>query len=408
MNDIAIVGAGQAGLQLALGLLKNGRSVTLVSNRTAADIAHGHVMSSQGMFDRALQTERRLGIDFFQRSTPQLEGIAFTVAGPEGTQALHWSVPLHEPGQCVDQRVKFPRWLEEFAARGGDLRIEEAGVEELEELAAQHELVIVAAGKGEVARLFERDTERSTYDAPQRALALTYVTGMRPHAQVQGVSFNLIPGIGEYFTAPALTTTGRCDMMIFEGVPGGPMDRWDEVRTPSEHLEHSLAILRDFVPWEYERCADVALTDDNGILAGRFPPTVRHPVATLPSGARVLGAGDVVVLNDPLTGQGSNNAATCADVYLTAILERDTGPFDDEWMRATFERYWDYARWSTQWTNSLLHAPEPHVLALLTAAADSRELRDAIALGFSDSRTFFPWWADPRAAAEKIAATSSR
>lgn len=407
MRKIAIVGAGQAGLQLALGLQANDYEVTLLSNRTGADIAAGKVMSSQGMFDRPLQTERKLGIDFFQDDTPQLEGMAVNVVGPDGGRALHWTVPLHKPGQCVDQRVKFPRWMDELTARGGELRLVEAGVEEVEELASSHDLVIVAAGKGEIARLFERDAERSTYDKPQRSLALTYVTGMKPHESIQGVSFSLIPGVGEYFTAPALTTTGLCDMMIFEGIPGGPMDRWGEVRTPAEHLAHSLDILRTFVPWEYERSRDAQLTDDNGILAGRFPPTVRRPVAVLPSGARALGAADVVVLNDPITGQGSNNAATCADIYLTAILEHGPEAFDGDWMQATFERYWDYAQWPTRWTNLLLQPPAPHVLALLGAAAESRELRDAIAYGFNDASTLFPWWEDPQAAEEKLAAATA-
>jgi hypothetical protein len=63
---------------------------------------------------------------------------------------------------------------------------------------------------------------------------------------------------------------------------------------------------------EAERCRDIELTDGNGILAGRFAPTVRKPVAKLPSGRCIFGMADVVVLNNPITGQGSNNAAKCA------------------------------------------------------------------------------------------------
>ncbi|MGU4174388.1 styrene monooxygenase/indole monooxygenase family protein, partial [Pseudomonas aeruginosa] len=178
---------------------------------------------------------------------------------------------------------------------------------------------------GEISRLFERDAHRSRFDQPQRALALTYVTGMKPREPFSAVSFNLLPGVGEYFVFPALTTTGPCEIMVFEGVPGGPMDCWGDVKTPEQHLERSRWILDTFVPWEAERCRDIALTDDNGILAGRFAPTVRKPVATLPSGRKVLGMGDVVVLNDPITGQGSNNAAKCADTYLRSILARGNG-----------------------------------------------------------------------------------
>ena len=38
------------------------------------------------------------------------------------------------------------------------------------------------------------------------------------------VSFNLIPGVGEYFVFPALTLSDPCEIMVFEGIPGGPID----------------------------------------------------------------------------------------------------------------------------------------------------------------------------------------
>ncbi|WP_306805384.1 styrene monooxygenase/indole monooxygenase family protein, partial [Escherichia coli] len=117
-------------------------------------------------------------------------------------------------------------------------------------------------------KLFECDTARSRFDKPQRALALTYVHGMRPAPVFSRVAFNLIPGVGEYFVFPALTTTGPCEIMVFEGVPGGPMDCWRDIKTPQDHLATSLDILRTFLPWEAERCASVELTDANGILAG--------------------------------------------------------------------------------------------------------------------------------------------
>ncbi|MGH8431378.1 MAG: NAD(P)-binding domain-containing protein, partial [Solimonas sp.] len=46
MTRVAIIGAGQSGMQLALGLLGAGHEVTVVSNRTAQQIREGPVMSS--------------------------------------------------------------------------------------------------------------------------------------------------------------------------------------------------------------------------------------------------------------------------------------------------------------------------------------------------------------------------
>ena len=397
MAKVTIVGAGQSGLQLGIGLAQDGHDVTLISNRTGEDFQTGRVMSSQFMFASSLDSERALGIDFWQDTCPQTEGVQFSIPHPEirGEKALTFASRLDRPGQSVDQRVKFPRWLEHFESIGGTLVNHEATVADLERYADTSDLVIVAAGKGEIASLFERDPSRSPYDSPMRALALTYVTGMTPRPDYTAVCFNLCPGVGEYFVFPALTTTGDCEIMVFEGVPGGPMDCWSDVTTPDEHLAKSKWILQTFFPWEADRNRESELTDPNGILAGRFPPTVRKPVATLPSGRPVLGMADVVVLNDPITGQGSNNAAKCAAAYQASISEHGEGPFDAAWMEATFEGYWSYASSVVNWTNALLLPPPEHVLRILGAASQYDAVAHRFVNGFDDPRDFDRWFMDP-------------
>ena len=404
MRKITIIGGGQSGLQLGIGLLKNGYKVRVVQNRTAEEIERGKVLSSQCMFHNAVQNERDLGIDFWSDTCPPVEGINFMVPSPEkpGEKVIDWVGRLDRNAYSVDQRVKIPRWMAEFEKLGGTITIKDAGISDLELYARQDDLVIVASGKGEIGRLFERDAEKSAYDKPMRALALTYVAGMTPRPVHSAVCFNLIPGVGEYFVFPALTTTGACEIMVFEGVPGGPMDCWGDAKTPAEHLAMSKKILETFLPWEADRCRNIELTDDNGILAGRFPPTIRHPVATLPSGRQVLGLGDAVCLNDPITGQGSNNASKAAAVYLKRILERGDRPFDAAWMQGTFDTFWDYAQWVVTWTNMLLLPPPPFVLEIMGTAGAIPSLAHRMANGFDDPRDFFPWFADPKAAASYL------
>jgi Styrene monooxygenase A putative substrate binding domain/Pyridine nucleotide-disulphide oxidoreductase len=396
VRRILIVGAGQAGLQLANGLAQNGYDVTVVSNRTPEQIRDGKVLSSQCMFGEALRHERDLGLNFWDDECPPVEGLSFSVPAPDGSgKAIFFESRLDRPAQSVDQRVKMPRWLEELERRGGRVELHEATAADLDRYVQENDLVLVAAGKADIAGLFARDAERSTYDRPMRALALTYVTGMTPRPEFSAVNFNLVPGVGEYFVFPALTTTGPCEIMVFEGIPGGPMDCWGDVETPTQHLARSLEILEQLFPWEAERNRNVELTDDNGVLAGRFPPTVRQPVAELPSGGLALGLADVVVLNDPITGQGSNNASKSAAVYLRRILERGDEPFDREWMQETFERYWEYAQYVTGWTNALLGPPPDHVLQLLGAAGQNQRIAKRFVEGFDDPPDFFEWFMTP-------------
>jgi 2-polyprenyl-6-methoxyphenol hydroxylase-like FAD-dependent oxidoreductase len=404
MRKIAIVGAGQAGLQLTLALLARGYAVTLATNRTAQQIRTGKIMSSQCMFDASLQIERDLDLNWWESTCPTIDGIGFSVPHPEkfGDKVIDWSSRLTRPAQSVDQRLKMSAWLEAAEQRGADIRICDVGIPEMEQLAHEHDVVLLAAGKGEVVKLFGRNAEHSPFDKPQRTLALTYVTGMTPSTPYTRVRFNLIPGVGEYFVFPALTTSGPCEIMVFEGIPGGPMDCWADVTSPEQHLETSLALLRRYLPWEAERCTNIALTDPNGVLAGRFAPTVRNPCLTLPSGKTVLGLGDAVVVNDPITGQGANSAAKCAKIYFDAIVARGNDTFDRQWMQQTFDRYWSYAQSVVEWTNSLLTPPQPHILGLLHVATKAPALASRIANGFDNPQSFSPWWFDERACADMI------
>jgi 2-polyprenyl-6-methoxyphenol hydroxylase-like FAD-dependent oxidoreductase len=397
-RKILIVGAGQSGLQLAHGLLQDGYEVTLMSARTAQEIRAGRVMSTQAMFDAALQHERELGLNFWEDQAPSFEGIAVSLAGPDGGRAIQFVGRLDAYAQSVDQRVKMPGWMEALEQRGGKVIIHGVTVSDLDKLVSRYDLTIVAAGKGELVNLFGREPARSPYAAPQRALAVAYVNGLtRPPetADFGTVNINLVPGVGELFIMPCLTTTGPCDILFFEGIPEGPLDCFSDVRTPDEHLRLTLDLMQKFVPWEYERAHNVELTDWGGTLSGRYAPVVRYPVGRLPSGGMALGMADVVVANDPITGQGSNNASKCAAIYLKAILDHGDRPYDADFMRATFGAYWDYAQYPTTWTNAMLQPPPPHVVEILGAAGQHQPVADRFANGFNDPRDFFEWFMDP-------------
>jgi hypothetical protein len=402
VKTITIVGAGQAGLQLGIGLLQQGYIVNLISNRTGEQIAAGRVLSSQSMYDMALGFERELGLALWDDVCPPTDGVHMRAGNSQGLM-VDWRARMHAPGQSVDQRIKMPRWMDEFVRQGGNLLIEEVDIESLERYAQSSDLVIVASGKGEIGKLFERDNERSVFDRPLRTISLTYVHDMLPRKDFSALNISINPGIGEYVNFPCITHTGPGDIINLECVPGGPMDRWDEVTTPAEHLALAVELIREFFPWEAPRCENLRLTDDLGTLVGRLTPTVRKPIGVLPSGRTVLGMADVLVLNDPITGQGSNNASKCANVYMKCILEQGVDGFDDAWKQSTFERYWDYAQWVAKFTNTHLLPPPDSVLHVFGACAANPEIASTVANAFDDPQSLKPWYYDMAEAERFIA-----
>jgi hypothetical protein len=292
-------------------------------------------------------------------------------------------------------------WLELFEARGGTLLVRQATVRALDALAAGYDLVVVATGGDDLADMFRRDPARSPHTRPQRVLSLAYVHGMIPRPDYSGPKIgylNIIPDIGELFTIPAYTHGGECDILFFEGIPGGPLDCWSDRPEPAEHVQRLLDLVQRYVPWEYRRCGQAELTDPGATLVGTVTPTVRRPVAELSCGRLALGMADAVVLNDPLAVQGANYASRCAAHYAERIFARGHRPFDRHWMHGTFDGYWADARHATRWTNAMLRPPA-HLVKLLDVAAHNPDVAHRLVNGFDNPADLVDWLDPARTAA---------
>ena len=403
MRQILIVGAGPAGMLLALGLQSRGYVVHVITDRSVAEVRNGPILSTQCTFSSALASEHRLGGKAWANKAPPIESLGVSVLDEDGRRAIDWMGKLDGVAQSIDQRLKVTQWMDVFVELGGHLEVRRVLPDELSRLSSHYELTIVASGRGDLSNIFPRNEGRSIFNSPQRELAACYVKGLssRDNQAAEAIHCNILPGLGEFFVMPCLTEHGRCDILFWEAIPGGPLDVFKEISGAQEHLDTTLALMEKFVPWEYERAKGVALSDSSAVLTGRVSPGVRDAVANL-SGQLVLGMADAVVTNDPIAGQGGNLAALCAETYLSAIVEQGNRPFDEAFMRKAFERYWAYAEHAYRWSSALLAPPPAHVLELLATASSLPTVADRFANGFNDPSDFDDWLYDAEKAEDFI------
>src|SRR5205085_8398931 len=178
MRSAAIVGSGISGLAAAHGLLRAGFRVDLYSDRTPEQwLNESRPTGTAARFDLALSYEREQGLNFWDDVAPPGEGVFLTFCPTLHNRLIRLVGRLRRPFQAVDVRLQSHRWMNELAARGGNVVIEQVDVARLDGIAAQHDLTVVATGRADLCKIFERSEARSVYKTAQRKLAMVIATG---------------------------------------------------------------------------------------------------------------------------------------------------------------------------------------------------------------------------------------
>ncbi|GAA5167742.1 FAD-dependent oxidoreductase [Pseudonocardia eucalypti] len=401
-RSAGIVGAGQAGIVLAAELLRAGFRVTLYTDRSPEDYLADRGRPTACLFGEQVVRERELGLNFWDDTAPSIERIHLDLCAPDRLVLFSVAAPMRLPALAVDQRLKFAHGLRELATRGASTRVDAISVEKLDTLAAEHDVTVVTAGHRSFGpTLFERDPKRSLHARPRRNLFMVNIRDydLAAGAHHEHLKFSFIPGVAEIFWVPFLDKdAGVCRSVLVEAVPGGAADRFTDVGSAEEGVDVLRGLARDLLPWETEFLAPAAPTSPVTWLSGAITPTVRKPVARLPSGRGVLGLGDAVVLNDPLAGQGANNATRMARFFAERLAARGDRPFDADWLRGQFDEFWAYGRFVNDFSNALLEPLAGFQQDLMIAASRHPEIGSAIFDGFGDPAGLFPWFVEPAAA----------
>lgn len=409
VRSISIIGAGPAGLILGIGLVRAGYDVTLYSDRAPEAIRSGFVPSSAGLSFAGQAVEAELGLNTWDDRVQELEGVHFDVVAPGGDLVTTIEGPWHDgPWRCVDLRLKCFSWMAEFERLGGRVVVREITPDDLERCAAHTDLTVVAAGKGKISSFFARDDEKCIFAEPQRNISMVVVKDHPGWVDAVGFAplhYTKMLDVGEVICGTFLNTDEEpAIFLIFDAVPGSPMDRFMDVSSNEEQVEVSKQFVKECMPWEWERVKDMRLADPGAAIRGRITPTVRKPVAKLPSGALLTGVGDTLSTKDGIGGQGLNSAVKSGHHMLKAILDRGDKAFDAEWIQHTWDDFWNtYEQYADVFNNGLMMPVPVHQQKIFAAAARNPELARKLFHCFSHPPSAFPWMVDPAAAEEVLA-----
>ncbi|MEU4656505.1 styrene monooxygenase/indole monooxygenase family protein [Streptomyces sp. NPDC023723] len=374
MPDIGIIGAGIAGLHLGLLLRQHDLPVTLYSDRTPAQVATGRLPATVAHHAPTLRREAALGVGFWSAEEYGYTCHHHYVGGPG---PLSFRGDFTSPSCGVDHRLVLPALTDVFQERGGRLRIGPVAAADVERLAARHDLLVVAAGRGPLAGLFPRLDGPGSATAPRRRLCAGLYHGIAA-AEPKGVTLSLAPGRGELIEIPLYSRDGHVTALLFECVPGGGADALCEIDHRADPAAFRRAVLDELAahhPTVAARTAPAGfgLTGPLDLVRTAVVPTVRADWARLPGGRYALALGDAHTVVDPIVGQGANIASYSAAVVAEAVLADPV--FDELFCRRVAARRAEVVRGAAGWSELMLQPPE-HVRRLLGAMSELRGAAD--------------------------------
>ncbi|MDX1891141.1 styrene monooxygenase/indole monooxygenase family protein [Mycolicibacterium sp. 050158] len=356
-RSVAIVGAGQTGVSAAVGFLNAGFDVTLLSDRDRAALRNdGPATGTAVTFAVAQAAERELGLDDYLGRAPRVTGQStqvFSGAGAERRDDLDFDVEydgIRAAG--VDTRLKVDDRIGEFLASGGRFVVTVITTDTLDDVAAAHDLTLVATGRSGLSELFAVDHSRTVYDRPQRSLLMLTVAGLghgtdvfahRGPAGGEHNTFAIDSEQGELWWGPYLhKDAGPAWSFLGFAKPGSDWAR----RFEGAHdvaSAHRIVneVHRDYVDWDVPEIASTTVIpgDRHAWLRGAVTPTVRHAVGVTVSGHPVLALGDTAIAFDPIGAQGAQGGLI-QSAQLVAAARDYSGPFDENWLHDRFEHFW--------------------------------------------------------------------
>ncbi|TWE01926.1 flavin-dependent dehydrogenase [Neobacillus bataviensis] len=374
---LCIIGSGVAGLHLAYAL-KDDFDITIIERQSSDQIKNGRIMSTQVHFGSTRNREKRFNVPKWGEQA-LIESIHITI----GNQKLFVG-KLRDPALSVDQRLYYSHSIKDLVGQGVSFRLEKVDKESVEVLIDEFDLVIDCTGKNGPLFPFPIEEDLSPFQTPQRKCIVGYFIGIKENTPL-GVSVTVLPELGEMFEIPAITEHGPVTIMFIMAIPNSDLDIFKGIKNAEEFTLKMRSTVQQFFPEIYNRMdgKHFALCDENSFLQTAITPVIRKPYL-LVNNKLVVGCGDSVFLNDPITGQGCNLSSYCAEQLYETLTEYKNSKWDAE----TGECYWNrtkqYVKEVTEWTNAMTKPLPEHVVQLLLQGAQDQVKANEIAEWFAN------------------------
>jgi len=381
-RHIGIVGAGIAGLHLALYLQKHGVDATLITDRAPEDYRSLRLLNTVAHHHVTIAREDYLGVNHWKdpKDHYYYHDHAFNFPEP-----IKFRGYFSKASRAVDYRIYLPALMEDFQRRGGKIEYRRIEESDIGPLVARFDLLVVAAGKGPLGQLFAYRPELTPYSQPQRRLCVGLYAGVR-QPDPMNVTLSVSPGHGEMIVIPTITFGGVANALLMENVPGGDMEELATISYEKDR-QHFLRVLLDKLekhhPTTYDRIdtARFDLAQPTDLLQGGIVPTVRNTVVEFDGGKCALALGDVHSVVDPMMGQGANVASYAAFVVGEEIVNSDV--LDARFCEKVDLKRQDRVLAASRWTNLMLQPPSEALGMLIGAMSQNRALADEFTENFN-------------------------
>jgi flavin-dependent dehydrogenase len=385
-RKVAIIGAGLAGTTAGLGLLNAGFDVTIYSDRDRASLRNDVPPTGTAVyFGKSLDYDAEVIENLYDIGNSSGMSVRiFSGDGEARTPVLAFDAPFKYRAQAVDTRLRADDRLARFLARGGKFQVRAVTPHDLDAIAADVDLTLVATGKGGLSSLFPADADRTTYSEPQRHLLLATFKGLdRADRQFAYRSsdgakhnwFNIHADFGEAFFGPYLhkdigtawafigfAKPGSPWIKLFKSVTDTQSARDVVVKLYATYFPEDAALIEQLQPLHEDR---------HSWFLGAVTPTVRRAVAATANGHVIAAIGDTAIAVDPIGGQGAQGAVIQSALLIRA-LKSHAGKITYDWLNDQFDKYWDYrGKAATEVTRLFLGDPKyaAHAELLFPAAA---------------------------------------